>query len=845
MKIRKKDLVVLGGLVAFLGIVSFWGREELGLIERGSGPAGETRVGADVAKQTTRLVMTVANKQIPIGGTVRVEARLTDGSGRPINGEKIVLAYDGGWNYGVNKRTDGDGRVVWDFRLANEAERTGFCGRGGSGKVPARYQIQAYFQGSATYLGNMARANIEVINQGEVASGGPVTIEGSSGREFTSVPPLIYYGWDYSNRDPATMNYGPFGSIYYQLWEELDGGNLSNYLNRANGMKLRLVDGSEINKPVIHGVYFYDSTGDRSSTTVKSQIGSYSLAPAGCKVLTTPKYCDPAWQNSFREMVYDLGRNFDGKVAGELISFGFEGEAVNTKNLNGCNYKAELEKVCSEYEFKMLLRKVVGWYREAFPTTPLFVQAAPYDINYNLSLSPPVGYKTNNWTNRSSNQWAYSNIKDESGESRAWYAYPDLPRGFESKYGAGLMGGEAGSYWMIMDMLGHNPDFIDFHEDHWNVVSKNPWLADLVSMSMQRKAESAPVAWTLLTEIQDVAKKENYSCQISGVYGDYSHYIYRKENIAGNNTRAVSKSDLPGEAQGQIYTNPSDTHLLNTSVKSPSYSGRITEGGYMSFDVDNGWRSASSRGQNIRLNLVYLDKGTDDFWVEYYDGEGQKRQIEIKKTGTNRWVRKEGVALSNAYLNDQFPGETDIRIDDRGDGKEIIHLVELWAGESVVVPTGGPGLEGNATPTVRPTVRPTSSPRPTTISSPRPTMTPTEGQGGLVCRGGCYSSSSNCETNCGKPCMELTGQILEDICSWPGEYTGYKCCEGALPTTVSACQRGADGNRDGKVNLSDYELWRKEYVEGRPNASDGNWKGDFDCDGGVDLDDLIVWQREF
>lgn len=56
----------------------------------------------------------------------------------------------------------------------------------------------------------------------------------------------------------------------------------------------------------------------------------------------------------------------------------------------------------------------------------------------------------------------------------------------------------------------------------------------------------------------------------------------------------------------------------------------------------------------------------------------------------------------------------------------------------------------------------------------------------------------------------------------------------------SMCRESkGDANRDGKINLTDYALWRYEYAKGTAS------KADFNCDQKVDLTDYKIWKESF
>jgi len=660
-----------------------------------------------LAKEATHLRVNMSATVVPLNGQATVEAVLTNGSGAPLANQKVVFAYDEGWNWAEDVQTDGNGRASYVLRTDNNTDNTGFCGRRGSQNVPARYQMQVYFQGTPSYEASVVRVDFNVVNAGEAASS-PIEKTEESTAGFNNVPPVIYYGWDYSNKNPNQSNYGPFGGIYYQTWNMMSYDQLDNYLNNAKAMKITLADGRQISKPILHGFYFYDSTGDLSSQAAKTAAkGSYILDPPDtggkvCPALSTPKYCNADWQNAFRDEIYKLGRQFDGKVAGELISIGFEGEATDAKNINGCDYKKELHETmgCSEATFLGLIDKAMGWYREAFPNTPLYMQGLPFNVPKALSFNPPIGYKTNNWE-PGWGIWAYSNISDMYGESRVWYNYPRVPRALESKYGASMTNGSAdvqkgnywGTYWMILGMLAHKPDLIDFHADQWEAFVKIPWLSEFVGAQLQKTPADSPMVWTAMRDTHDIMKKEDSynNCQMSGVYGDYSFYIYRKEEVSGGRTVALKQNDLPTETRDQIYTNKSNGSSSKPGVVSQIYTARRTDAAsgnnYMYFDIDNGWKYAGLRpdGQRrYKIILTYLDKGSDTLGLEYSDENNQIKKINIQKNGSNLWIRKE-ILIGDAYFNDQLTGRTDIRINNNGDGDETIHMIQVW-GEGAVGP---------------------------------------------------------------------------------------------------------------------------------------------------------------
>jgi hypothetical protein len=749
----------------------------------------------DNNRKSSKLTLTLSNTEIPINGQLKMDVLLTDNNNQPLANRKIVFTYDEGWNYGEYIMTDSQGKASYTLSLKNDTKRTGFCGRGGSQKVPSTYQAIAYFQGDPEYKGSMARRYFGAINSGEAPQGGPVTEVSKDWSRKQTAFPMLYWGWDYGTNynpndapedllkpycepgssyptpggkpgdmtqcknDPniKTTAYGPFGTIFYVNWQSLRFPNIDGYLDAASKMIITLPDGRQMSKPVMLGIPFYDSSGDLTPSDVKAQVGgSYILKPpqkdsAGnivkdasgntvyCAEWKVPKYCDQRWQDAYKNMVYELGRRYDGKITANLISFGYDGEAVDVKNSSGCDYKAELNKQCTQ--FWRVLDQAMRWHREAFPTTAVYLQGMFVNLDVAFSVNPPIGYKMNNWT-ANWNSWAYKSNSDRDGESKAYYFRPNLPRGVESKNGgifnntiAGTQRGYwGGTYWMLLNMLAMKPDFIDFHTDHWGVFLKIPWLSEFINSQLGKTVVNTPIVWTTLREVADNMQKEDYDCWQSGVYGDYSFYLYRRENISGNKTVPITRNDLSEKAQWEDFTNIANNDPFNVKSLSPWYTARRTDqasgNNFMSFDIDNGWSYAGlppGTDHSYKFILTYLDKGNDKFFIEYKDGSNQLKRIEVIKQNSGGWIRKQ-FDIQDAYFNDQLEGLTDLRINSNGDGDETIHMLDLRASGTTDCPKGGcPTIPPTPKPPATPTIPPTSNPTPKPPVTPtvRPTPTPT------------------------------------------------------------------------------------------------------------------------
>ncbi len=622
-------------------------------------------------KQKAKMLMSIG----AIGGKIETRVILKKEDGQALGDKKIIFTYDAGWNYGEPVMTNSQGVAEFSLPMTEDSNRTGFCNE-------ADYQLNAYFQGDNDYL--------PVYGKLDFKAGGEAL--GASEKEFVStikekrVEALPFSPWGSSNGDDGLL--APHGVLYYKT---MAGLNYS-FLNERS--KVTLPDGRVVDKPLIFGMLFFDSGGDQSG------YGGGSYATAGhCRWSTVPKYCDPGWQEAYLAKVEEMGDNLNGKIDGVMVSFGYDGEANFVKSDKKCETYLNETYGCNNGKFQSMLRKAIAKHVAVFPDTAVFVQGAPGDPKG--AVAGRWGYKLNSFT-ASSGEWGY-----KSGwwsDYEAWIKYPEMVKAFESKIGGS---GLYRSYWMILNMLNAKPDFISFFKNsndlgHWKVFEKLDWFMDLLFGTLGKEASSANQVWSVLREVPDGAKKKAemnpYKCSISGYYGDFSSYLYRRENLTNNKTEALDYNNnmfrgtyRDGEsndfAYDQPFTNRSGEGPLPDPITYQPMKGLIAktarknapDNHLMSFDIDNGWQYAGlrpSESLKYKVYVIYLDRGTDELILEYKDGSGNLKGEIVSKTNTGRWIRKEWM-LTDAYFADQLEGMTDIRINDNNDGYEVIHMMQI------------------------------------------------------------------------------------------------------------------------------------------------------------------------
>lgn len=95
---------------------------------------------------------------------------------------------------------------------------------------------------------------------------------------------------------------------------------------------------------------------------------SYSLS----KNTTMPAYDNEGWQAALRDLILAFGREFNGKVASVWIGLGVDGELQPVKERLA---QDRLASVMSRDDLLKTYLLGLEWFREAFPDTPLLLQA--------------------------------------------------------------------------------------------------------------------------------------------------------------------------------------------------------------------------------------------------------------------------------------------------------------------------------------------------------------------------------------------------------------------------------------------------------------------------------------
>lgn len=592
-------------------------------------------------------------------------------------------------------------------------------------------------------------------------------------------PPAInyvYYDWVNTDFQSEMPKAGPLGSLNVVPWQSIhvndsqfDWTAIDSYLDAAQRMTVTLDSGVVIPKPVIiqiadnesvvpnpevgapypplsadspafvyadytphwlrdrlrapiAPITFVTSLDPYRVGQISNDQGSYlAVGQPGVALCTAPvvavapKYNHPAWLAAYKQMVYALGKRYDGdsRISAVIFGSGIDGEyGQATKPFGQCELKSLLYQQSGMSEGAYLatsvrsgpLNDIADWYRDAFPSKSLFLQftGAGKQMIDQVDAQryvPVLGLKQATLALDGNNQWQ----SDGNGTIQVMQRFSTThPSAWENAYpyvGAGAQGLQA-RYFTLLAGLTSFPSFMDFIGG-WVV---DPETIATGMFAFQRRYLGRSV--TESDEIWVAMRDTSYwppvggDLKFAGWPDDFSYGLYRPDDIAGSKARLITSTALLAAP----YNLPAATagHIFALQDRRTDIAAGET---YISLAADHRWpywgkvpAAAAAGGVWYDVTLKYVDLGTDTLSVEYTDYGGITRSSAIHKSNTRQWVTTT-VMLPDAYLNGQFPGGTDLRISadaDRG-GDEIVHMIMI-RGHTGAAPTPTPVL-ARATPT--------------------------------------------------------------------------------------------------------------------------------------------------
>ena len=372
-----------------------------------------------------------------------------------------------------------------------------------------------------------------------------------------------------------------------------------------------------------------------------------------------PKTWDAAYQAAYAQFIQALAARYDGdpRLAWVEMGVGTFGETHPTDaDFQACASSAGLTSDL----WIQTVESISDIYLNAFQRTPLLLQMASvfqHDTERrqfaDYAASRGIGLKHNGLLPDNDgvvyNDPAYSFY--QSGAFDLMKKWGDrVPIGWESyDY---LITGLTGTTWGIYNGLDKHADYMVLASDITTDASRRPIL-DFANAHLGRSLVDTPSVWVALRESERTWFPDR---------GNYEFWLWQNDQAPGGRSVPLwNHGPLP---QGR-YTRRTD------APANP----------YLYFDIADGY-VALHHADTLDISVTYLDEGSDTWELEYptdatlYQGAGV-----VQKTNSGTW-KTVTFTTTDAQFNNQQPGGgdfagSDFRIHSRGDGNEIIHLVQI------------------------------------------------------------------------------------------------------------------------------------------------------------------------
>lgn len=468
--------------------------------------------------------------------------------------------------------------------------------------------------------------------------------------------PGVYVFLDRANLDPRV--YPIVGGHLKFTWEELEPAPgeiqwpiLENWVARE----------AALGKPVGVGFVTYNGI-DAGGDVVPRWV--YREAP-GARVLcanswSIPRYWSEEYLSRYERFVRAVGAAYDGdpRIAWVEIGVGLYGETIPARTqYHACLADAGLTSAL----WVQTVNRITEIYRQAFPTTPLFLQMAPYFASeserraftdYAASLG--VGLK-HNGLRADTNSLIYDDptyTLYASGQYDPFLTHGDrVPLAWETyDY---MLSDLPNLLWGVLNALDKHADYLVANLALVEEPSRWPYL-EFANRYLGRTPSDTPSVWVALRE----PRPENtwYPQR-----GNFSFYLYQDDTVPGG--RTVPLWDVDASSEGR-YARRTDCTSGNC---------------LMAFDVDERYLFG---GRNaVTVTVTYWDQGTGSWELEYDAVDAPYRSAGlVQKADTRAW-RKATFLLPDAHFaNRQAGGDrragTDLRILARSEDV-VVHMVEV------------------------------------------------------------------------------------------------------------------------------------------------------------------------
>jgi hypothetical protein len=96
----------------------------------------------------------------------------------------------------------------------------------------------------------------------------------------------------------------------------------------------------------------------------------------------------------------------------------------------------------------------------------------------------------------------------------------------------------------------------------------------------------------------------------------------------------------------------------------------------MFFSLNKKFFSGSTTAQKVTIKVIYLDKGTGSWSLNYRGDNGKKEAYKITCGNTGNWITRT-ISLTDAYFNQKLEHECDITLKYIAGDNTIFNRVEV------------------------------------------------------------------------------------------------------------------------------------------------------------------------
>jgi antitoxin component YwqK of YwqJK toxin-antitoxin module len=377
-----------------------------------------------------------------------------------------------------------------------------------------------------------------------------------------------------------------------------------------------------------------------------------------------------------------------------------------------------------------------------------------------------------------------------------------------------------------------------------NGLSAVPLIIVLILIAI-----AIPVATTLVQRNQDLRNRADYTSSTISVMGPNGTMISINTSKDGTtsttttNTKGqTTQTSESGNGKGRTTNYNADTGKA-TSEKSTNNNTGVTT--YTNYSPD-GSKSITTYNKDGQQTSSYT-YGTDGKATTYYaeNADGSKTSTQYNNsTGSSISTTQNTDGSKSINFSDSQGKMVSVSVDNKGNitNKNSLTSTQIAAVQQTLKDAGKGSLLGDHGPAkdgVDGLLGPDTIGAINSLTVTAPKTQTTSTPQGSVETGTPQGSVETGTPQNGRP----AGDNTQGVDSFNrGGGPALKC----TPCAGSTFKSKGDANCDGKVDINDIAIWRSESKDQNGGtANKNNWLADFNCDGFVNNLDEIIWLNQY